>query len=163
MLLESLRREKDYKEETLYLATSLVDRFLSALRTADRNYPNLIMIAVIATLMAAKMEQPIQPSMIRMIRLVESNWGVGIDQKDLIDLESDIIKTLDFNLIHTAPTVFIERYMRLMDLDKKYPELLTFAKKSARSLLRSHLFLKYNSAQIGAAALTFAFNVASNQ
>ena len=55
-LLESLRREKDYKEETLYLAASLADRYLVEIKKAGRKYPNLILLAVICTLMAAKLE-----------------------------------------------------------------------------------------------------------
>lgn len=41
-LLESLNAEKDYKEETLYLAASLADRYLVNLAINGRTAPCLI-------------------------------------------------------------------------------------------------------------------------
>ena len=91
-LLEDLNRLKHYKEETLYLAASLVDRYLVNLAVKNQPAPCLIKLAVIATLMAAKLEEPMQPSYNRMVRLVASDWNVTIVKKDLIDLEEDIIR-----------------------------------------------------------------------
>ena len=70
-LLEALITEKDYKEETLYLAASLCDRYLVNLAICKKTAPCLIMLAIIGTLMAAKLEQPIQPNFNRMVRLVK--------------------------------------------------------------------------------------------
>ena len=63
-LLEALNHEKDYKEETLFLAASLADRFLvnlviqktSAIQTKQARVPCLIQLAIVVTLMAAKLE-----------------------------------------------------------------------------------------------------------
>lgn len=57
-LIEDLNRIKGYKEGTLYLAASLVDRYLVNLAVKDQPAPCLIKLAVIATLMAAKLEEP---------------------------------------------------------------------------------------------------------
>lgn len=55
-LLEDLQRQKSYKEETLYLAASLCDRYLVNLAVKGEKEPCLIKLAIICTLMAAKLE-----------------------------------------------------------------------------------------------------------
>lgn len=70
-LMEDLNRLKEYKEKTLYLAASLADRYLVNLTVQLTAAPCLIRLAIICTLMAAKLEQPIQPSYNRMVKLVK--------------------------------------------------------------------------------------------
>lgn len=74
-LLEDLHRLKAYKEETLYLAASLCDRYLVNLAVKGQRAPCLIKLSIITTLMAAKLEQPMQPSYNRMVRLVGAEWN----------------------------------------------------------------------------------------
>ena len=101
--------------------------------------------------------------MIRMIRLVESNWGVKLAKQDLIVLEFDIICTLDYNVTYCSPPVFIERYVRLMDIDERHKEMTEFAKDANRTLLRSHQYTQFSAGQMAAAALTYVINICSNQ
>ena len=75
-LIEDLNRLKNYKEETMYLAASLVDRYMVNLAVKNSVAPCLIKLAVIATLMVAKLEEPIQPSYNRMVKLVSNEWKV---------------------------------------------------------------------------------------
>ena len=77
-LLEALNTQKKYKVETLYLALSLCDRYLVNLAIENVIAPSLITLAVVATLMAAKLEEPLQPNYGRMVRLVKSQWDVQI-------------------------------------------------------------------------------------
>ena len=58
-LIEDLNRLKGYKEETLYLAASLCDRYLVNLAVMNMEAPCLIKLAIICTLIAAKLEQPV--------------------------------------------------------------------------------------------------------
>ena len=116
-LLEDLNRIKQYKEETLYLAASLVDRYLVNLAVKNQVAPCLIKLTVIMTLMAAKLEEPMQPSYNRMVRLVANDWNVTMEKKDLIDLEEDIIRQLDFDLLYDGPIPFLERFQRIFNLD----------------------------------------------
>jgi len=55
-LIEDLNRLKSYKEETLYLASSLADRFLVKLAVKNSKPPCLIKLSIICTLIAAKLE-----------------------------------------------------------------------------------------------------------
>ena len=52
-----------------------------------------------------------------MIRLVKSEWNVTLEKKDLIDLEEAIIKSLDYELHFSGPVLFLERYLRIYNLD----------------------------------------------
>ena len=55
-LIEDLNRLKEYKEKTLYLAASIADRYLVNLAVQQAAPPCLIRLAIISTLMAAKLE-----------------------------------------------------------------------------------------------------------
>lgn len=55
-LIENLQQKKQYKLETLYLAVSIADRYLVNLAISDQAAPNLVNLAVVATLIAAKIE-----------------------------------------------------------------------------------------------------------
>jgi len=55
-LLEDLNNQKSYKEETLYLAASLCDRYLVNLAVKNMPSPCLIKLAITCTLIAAKLE-----------------------------------------------------------------------------------------------------------
>ena len=67
--------------------------------------------------MAAKLEQPVQPSYERMVRLVEKIWGFKMTLQNLYDLEETIIVALDFNLRHLNPLLFLDRYLKFYNLD----------------------------------------------
>lgn len=55
-LMEDLNRLKEYKEETLFLAASIADRFLVNQTVKKVAIPCLIKLSIICTLMAAKLE-----------------------------------------------------------------------------------------------------------
>ena len=67
-MVQSLHQVKNYKVETLYLAISLVDRYLVNLviRGEDKpvDFPSL---AVSCLFLAAKIEQPFRPSLERLV------------------------------------------------------------------------------------------------
>ena len=56
ILIEELHVLKEYKIETLYLAVSFADRYLVNIAVKRKEAPNLISLAVVSLLMAAKME-----------------------------------------------------------------------------------------------------------
>lgn len=62
------------------------DRYKSA--------PSSAKIACVALLMAAKLEQTIQPSFLRMIYLLPPKLEKKVCKADLIKLERDVIRTL---------------------------------------------------------------------
>lgn len=57
LLIQELHKKKEYKVETLHLASSIADRYLCSLvRRQCRELPNLTQLATISMLMAAKLE-----------------------------------------------------------------------------------------------------------
>ena len=55
-LIDELTRLKEYKQSTFYLACSLADRYLVNIAVLGKSAPCLIRLAIIVTLMAAKLE-----------------------------------------------------------------------------------------------------------
>lgn len=167
-LLEALNAEKEYKQDTLFLAASLSDRYLVNLAVRNIKAPCMIKLAICATLMSAKLEQPMQPNFNRMVRLVETKWGVLTSRDELIEMERDVIDALDFELHYTGPLPFLERYLRAYNLDCSRTDRESFiigglARSFCRCLLRSHIYLNLKPSQIGAAALTVAVNVCKSE
>jgi hypothetical protein len=70
VLITDLHRAKSYRTETLFLAYSIGDRVLRNYMKKDMREPNLVHLATISLLLAAKMEQPMFPSFERMISLI---------------------------------------------------------------------------------------------
>ena len=56
MLIQELHRLKNYRVETLYLASSIVDRYLAKQAAENVACPNLVHLAVVGILLAAKLE-----------------------------------------------------------------------------------------------------------
>ena len=97
-LLETLNNYKCYKEETLYLAVSLCDRYLSSLSKKNNSPTCFILLAITATVVAAKLEQPRRPRFSNMVNLVKSHWEYEVQTSDISAMELTLITELDFNL-----------------------------------------------------------------
>jgi len=65
-----LHLKKDYKDETLFTAVNIFDKYLSSIGVLNFKKSNLMTLVVISLLMAAKLEQPISPNFARMISLL---------------------------------------------------------------------------------------------
>ena len=117
-LIDDIHICKGYREETFYLAVSIADKFLVFQTIRKRPIPCLVNLSLICCLMAAKLEQPISPSFNRMIKLAKSEWNCTVFLQDLIDLEEQIVRTLDFDVQNTSPLPFLDRYLRIFNLDQ---------------------------------------------
>ena len=116
-LIEQIHAVKEYRTETLFLAVSLMDKYLAILAIDNKSPPCLITLSVTCLLMAAKLAQPISPSFTRMISLLKQQNIDHIEKQHMIDLEESIIRTLDYNLQNVSAGDFLERYLRLFGLD----------------------------------------------
>ena len=159
-----VHRIKKYKEETLYLACNLADRYLALLTILQRPSPCLIRLAFVCILMAAKLEEPIQPSFNRMVRLVASEWNFETTKEEIVEMESQVIRTLDWDLHMLGPIFFLERYQRIFGVEneKSDPDAARvggLARKILRCLILSSNYLKYKPSQMAAAALMLSINI----
>ena len=81
-----------------------------------------------------------------MIRLVKSEWNVTLVKQDMIDLEEAIIKSLDYELHFISPVLFLERYLRIYNLDlirsdREAHTLSLLAHTFCRMILRTQVYL----------------------
>lgn len=98
LLIEALYEMKEYKIETLFLAVNLADRYLVFVAFHEAEVPYLVTLAMTCILVAAKLEQPVSPSFVYMIKLLADTQETVIEKQNLLDLEEKIIKMLDFSL-----------------------------------------------------------------
>ena len=89
-------------------------------------------------MIAAKIEQPIQPSFQRMIKLLEEEFQITRKKSELIDLEEKILRTLDFNLRSEPPVAFLERFFRIFGID-----YLTKDSNSSAIVKLAHMYCRF--------------------
>lgn len=139
-----------------------MDRYYSALDATGRRAPCGSLMAAISVLMAAKLEQSISPNFNRMISLMPEAHRSLVKKKSLIDLEFDIIQTLQWDLQWASPNLFVERYLKVMDLSSE-PSLLYLSKQFCKfAAHKPQLTMGYKQSVIAAAALTLALNVSTS-
>lgn len=61
-LIEKLHKLQQYKPETLYLATSIADRYIINQAVTNNPGPDAVVLAVTAVMLAGKLEQEESPS-----------------------------------------------------------------------------------------------------
>lgn len=79
-----------------------------------------------------------------------------------------MVRTLEFSLQHVSPNRFLDRFLRLFELDqdkddKTAKQLGGLARQYIRFMQRESLFLKYKPSAIAAAALIFAINISQSK
>jgi len=112
-----LHQKKDYKEETLFIAASIFDRYIYNVGVNNFNKSEVVHLATISVLMSAKLEQPISPSFSRMINLLSTEEKKNVSKQSLINLEADILVQLGFDFNFSGPIQTMERYLHLLNYD----------------------------------------------
>ena len=117
--------------------------------------------------MAAKLEEPLQPNYDRMVRLVKNKFEISLEKRDLLFLEEGIIKSLDFDLRYAGPIPFLERYLRIFNLDLSANDQEAFtisylAHSFFKMIIRSPIYLSMKPSLVAAALLTLAVNLSTS-
>jgi hypothetical protein len=99
---------------------NIFDRFLalagSKILTNDlAKQTQIPIIITTVTIMAAKLEQPMTPSINRMIKLLTPEEEKHVDKAKVITMEATIIRAFNFDFGFLSPLPFIERFLRLLD------------------------------------------------
>ena len=110
-------QKKDYKEETLFIAASIFDRYINIIGVSNFSKSLVVHLATISVLMSAKLEQPISPSFTRMINLLSPEEKKNVTKQALIELEADILIKLGFDFNFPGPIQALERYLRVLGYD----------------------------------------------
>jgi len=159
-LLE-LWEEKAYRLETYFLAVNIFDRILSIklARRAPMHPADLIAYTVTSLIIAAKQEQPLSPSINRMIKLLSEEEQVTATKPAIISLEEEAIVMLQFDFNILSPYQFLERFVRISDIQEN-PNIM---EKATEILILSTLsikfFRKFLPSELGAASLLIAASI----
>lgn len=105
-------------EETLYLTVNLLDRFLS-LRPVVRK--KLQLVGMTAMLLACKYEEVSVPVVDDLVLISDKAYS----RQEVLQMEKLIINSLQFNLSFPTPYVFMRRFLKAAEADKKL-ELLSY-------------------------------------
>lgn len=98
-----LHMKKRYRNETLFVACSILDRYLSVIGWFNYPREKMCILATVSILMAAKLEQPISPSFSKMIGLLSEEERSQVSVNQMIKLEADILVTLSFDFNFASP------------------------------------------------------------
>ena len=112
-----LHMKKRYRNETLFVACSILDRYLAVIGWSTYPREKMCILATVCMLMAAKLEQPISPSFSKMLGLLSEDEQKTITINQMINLEADILVKLSFDFNFASPIQSMERYLRLLDYD----------------------------------------------
>ena len=109
-LLEELNEAEGWKQETLFQAISIADRFLSRRAQLRKTAPCLIALAVTSLMIAAKIEQHFTPSFKIMNQILADKHSLTVSKPLFLKLERKILEATQFSFSYKYPVVFLERY-----------------------------------------------------
>ena len=135
--------------ETLYLAVSLVDRYMERVSIEKKH---LQLLGAASLLIAAKYEEIYPPLVRDFIRLTENTYR----KRDLLLMESDILRVLDFRITTPSPLRFLQRYAHVTGAPAGAVELASFLNELA---LVEYKMLKFKPSVVAAGALCTALGV----
>ncbi|KAF3446895.1 hypothetical protein FNV43_RR12075 [Rhamnella rubrinervis] len=130
-------------DETLYLTVNLIDRFLAVQPVLRKK---LQLVGVTAMLLASKYEEVSVPVVEDLILISDKAYS----RKDVLDMEKSMINTLQFNMSLPTPYVFMRRFLKAAESDKKL-ELLSFF--MIELCLVEYQMLKFAPSLLAAAAI----------
>ncbi|KAI3725551.1 hypothetical protein L1987_65341 [Smallanthus sonchifolius] len=105
-------------EETLYLTVNLIDRFMEC-QTVSRK--KLQLVGITAMLLACKYEEVSVPVVDDFVVISDKAYI----RTEVLDMEKEMMNTLQFNLSVPTPYVFIKRFLKAANSYKEL-ELLSF-------------------------------------
>ncbi|CAB4291000.1 unnamed protein product [Prunus armeniaca] len=105
-------------DETLFLTVSLIDRFLESQMVIRKK---LQLVGVTAMLLACKYEEVSVPIVEDFVLISDKAYS----RKDVLDMEKSMVNSLQFNFSVPTPFVFMKRFLKAAQSDKKI-ELLSF-------------------------------------
>ena len=135
--------------ETLYLSVHLVDRYLEKVSIQKKH---LQLVGIGCMLISTKYEEIYPPQTKDFISVTEHAYN----KQQLLKMENDILKALEFNLTVPSAFRFLERYARLAVVPPNAFNLARFISELA--LVEYHM-VQYKASVTAAAALYVALKV----
>ena len=135
--------------DTLFITINIIDRYLSKI-VVKRQF--LQLVGVTAMLIASKYEDIYPPPIQDFVYITDNAYT----QKDILEMEFEILQALDFEVTFPSSFIFLNRYAKLLRADD-------VTKALARYLIELPLIeyrmLKYKPSMIAASAIYVAFHI----
>jgi len=141
--LVSVQQKYKLKDETVFLAVSLIDRYLAVKATARAR---LQLVGVTALLVAAKFEDMNPPSVKEMVAVTDNAYTA----QDIINMEVTMLGALDFKICRPTPMQFFERYQVANGCSEAHRDLALYFLELA---LVDYDMLRYSPSHLAAAAV----------
>ncbi|THU54919.1 hypothetical protein C4D60_Mb11t01120 [Musa balbisiana] len=130
-------------EETLFLTVNIIDRFLARMTVARKK---LQLVGVTAMLLACKYEELSVPMVEDFVLITDRAYT----REEILEMERSIITTLQFNMSVPTPYVFMRRFLKAAESDRKL-ELVSFF--IIELCLVEYRMLKFQPSLLAAAAI----------
>ncbi|CAE8629522.1 unnamed protein product, partial [Polarella glacialis] len=141
--LVDVHKRYKLKAETLFLAISLVDRFLERRVTARRH---LQLVGVTALLIAAKFEELYPPQIHEFVYVTDKTYT----KEEVIRMEVLMLTVLDFKICRPTAVQFLERYQRINGCTEAHRDLAQYLLELT---LVDFKMVKYMPSHLAAAAI----------
>ncbi|XP_041973061.1 cyclin-A2-like [Aricia agestis] len=139
--------EYNQQSETLHLAVSYVDRFLSYMSVIRTK---LQLVGTAATYIASKYEEVYPPEVSEFVYITDDTYT----KREVLRMEHLILKVLSFDLSTPTSLAFLSHYCISNGLPKKMFHLAAYI--AELTLLEADPYLQYKPSMIAAAALATA-------
>ncbi|CAH9143120.1 unnamed protein product [Cuscuta epithymum] len=133
----------ELREETLFLTVNLIDRFLEKQGVVRKK---LQLVGLVALLLACKYEEVSVPVVDDLIFISDKAYT----RKEVLDMESLMLNTLQFNMSVPTPYVFMKRFLKAAQSDRKLEHLSFFLMELC---LVEYEMLKFPPSFLAAAAI----------
>jgi len=151
--LVSVQQKYKMKAETLFLAVSLLDRYLE-LKSTARRY--LQLVGVTSLLIAAKFEEIYPPQIKDFVYVTDKAYS----SDDIIKMEVAILGALDFKICRPTPTQFLERYQTVSACNETNCDLAQYLLELT---LADYNMLQYSPSRLAAAAVLLSNKLLNRQ
>jgi len=145
--LVEVGEEYKLQTETLYLAVSYIDRFLSYM-SVQRS--KLQLVGAAAMFIASKYEEIYPPDVGEFVYITDDTYN----KKQVLRMEHLVLKVLGFDLSAPTANVFLSQMCQLSQSEEKIQHLAMFL--CELSLVQGDIFLKFPPSEVAAASLVLA-------
>lgn len=139
--------------ETLFITVNLIDRYLEK---KEMKRQRLQLLGVTAMWVACKYEEIYAPEIRDFVYITDNAY----QQKDILELEYELLMTLQFNVTSPSSFRFLERYAKVLGACSK---AFNLARYLIELPLIEYKMLKYKPSLVSSAALFVAFKLLKNE
>jgi cyclin B len=132
--------------ETLFLTINIIDRYLSKTKATKEN---LQLIGITSMLIACKYEEIYFPEIKDFIYMTDNTYS----KDEVLKMEYDILKKLEFNITNPSSLKFLEIYNYYLKLDNKIYYLVKYFLELS---LLNYKQIKYSPSIISTSAIYLA-------